>query len=217
MEVAARLRPGDDPDDVEAATKFALRSVARRHEVLSEEIVELGIQLERLVAEAAPGLVSLPAVGTHYAATLLVVAGDNPERLKSEASFASLCGASPVEASSGTVVRHQLNRDANHALHLICVMRMRVDERTRRYAAKRASEGKSKREIIRCLKRYAALEVYRKLKLTSELPSPPLLDIYKCLFIGLAREERERERVPRLGRRQCPPRRRRRRPCIPHE
>ena len=73
MEVAARLRPGDDPDDVEAATKFALRSVARRHEVLSEEIVELGIQLERLVAEAAPGLVSLPAVGTHYAATLLVV------------------------------------------------------------------------------------------------------------------------------------------------
>jgi transposase len=117
------------------------------------------------VAEAAPELISLPAVGTDHAATLLVVAGDNPERLKSEASFASLCGVSPVEASSGRVVRHRLNRggnrDANRALHLICVVRLRVDERTRRYAARRASEGKSKREIIRCLKRYVAREVYR--------------------------------------------------------
>ena len=88
------------------------------------------------MTEAAPELVSLPAVGTEHAAALLVVAGDNPERLGSEASFASLCGVSPVEASSGKVVRHRLNRggnrDANRALHLICVVRMRVDERTRR-------------------------------------------------------------------------------------
>jgi transposase len=77
--------------------------VARRHQALSEEIAELDAQLERLVAQAAPGFVSLPGVGTNHAATLLVLAGDNPERLKSEASFASLCGVSPVEASSGEV------------------------------------------------------------------------------------------------------------------
>jgi transposase len=163
--VATRFRLGGDPDDVEEATKFALRSVARRYRALSEEIADLDARLHRLVGEAAPELISLPAVGTDHAATLLVVAGDNPERLKSEASFASLCGVSPVEASSGRVVRHRLNRggnrDANRALHLICVVRLRVDERTRRYAARRASEGKSKREIIRCLKRYVAREVYR--------------------------------------------------------
>jgi transposase len=165
--VAARFRLGDDPEDVETATKFALRSVARRYRCLSEEIAGLDAQLGRLVAETAPELTSLPGIGTDHAAALLVVAGDNPERLGSEASFASLCGVSPVEASSGTVVRHRLNRggnrDANRALHLICVVRMRVDERTRAYLARRTSEGKSKREIMRCLKRYVAREVYRVL------------------------------------------------------
>ena len=107
--VAARFRPGGDPKDVGAATRFALRLVARRHETLSEEITELDVQLERLVIQAAPRLVSLPGVGTHHAATLFVLAWDNPERLRSEASFASLCGVSPVEASSGKVVRHRLN------------------------------------------------------------------------------------------------------------
>ena len=99
--VTARFRLGSDPTDVQAATKLALRSVARRHRQLSEEIAELDEQLDRLVAEVAPGLVSLPAIGANHAATLLIVAGDNPERLSSEASFASLCGASPIEASSG--------------------------------------------------------------------------------------------------------------------
>ena len=161
--VAARFRPGDDPEDVGEATRFALRSVARRYQYLSEEIAELDAQLGRLVSQTAPELTSLLGIGTDHAATLLIVAGDNPERLGSEASFASLCGVSPVEASSGKVVRHRLNRggnrDANRALHLICVVRMRVDERTRAYLARRASEGKSKREIIRCLKRYVAREV----------------------------------------------------------
>jgi len=164
---AARFRPGDDPEDVDEATRFALRSVVRRYQYLSEEIAKLDAQLCRLVAQTAPELTSLPGIGTDHAATLLAVAGDNPERLGTEASFASLCGVSPVEASSGKVVRHRLNRggnrDANRALHLICVVRMRVDERTRRYAARRASEGKSKKEIIRCLKRYVAREVYRVL------------------------------------------------------
>ncbi len=171
VSVAARMRPGQDLDDVETATKFALRSVARRYQVLSQEIAELDARLDRLVAEAAPELISLPAIGTDHAATLLLSVGDNPERLGSEASFASLCGVSPVEASSGKVVRHRLNRGGNRALHLICVVRMRVDERTRRYAARRASEGKSKKEIIRCLKRYVAREVYRIL-VSSVSPSP---------------------------------------------
>jgi transposase len=176
--VAARFRPGNDPEDVEAATRFAMRSVARRHRALSEEIAELDAHLHRLVAEGAPGLISLPAIGTHHAATLLVLAGDNPERLRSEASFASLCGVSPVEASSGKVVRHRLNRggnrDANRALHMICVVRMGSDERTRRYVARRTAEGKSKWEIMRCLKRYIAREVYRVLLSPAAAEPPPI-------------------------------------------
>ncbi len=124
------------------------------------------------VAEAAPELLALPAVGTDHAATLLVVAGDNPERLRSEASFASLCGVSPVEASSGKVVRYRLNRggnrDANRALHMICMVRMGSDRRTREYVARRTAEGKSKREILRCLKRYVARKVYRVLVVAVE-------------------------------------------------
>jgi transposase len=177
VSVAARFRPGDDPDDVGEATRLALRSMARRYQYLSEEIAELDAQLGRLVARTAPELTSLPGIGTDHAATLLAVAGDNPDRLGTEASFASLCGVSPVEASSGKVVRHRLNRggnhDANRALHLICVVRMRVDERTRRYAARRASEGKSKKEIIRCLKRYVAREVYRVLTTSVNFADSP--------------------------------------------
>jgi transposase len=180
----ARFRLGNDPDDVETATKFALRLVARRHEALSEEITELDVQLDRLVAEVAPELISLPAIGTHHAATLLVVAGDNPQRLRSEASFASLCGVSPIEASSGKVVRHRLNRggnrDANRALHMICVVRMGSDKRTRKYVARRIAEGKSKWEIMRCLKRYIAREVYRIL-LSSTTTKPPIKTTSRAL------------------------------------
>jgi transposase len=167
ISVAARFRLGDDPRDVPTATKFALRSVARRYEALSAEIAELEAHLDRLVAQVAPELVSLPGIGTDHAATLLMVAGDNPQRLRSEASFASLCGVSPIEASSGKIVRHRLNRggnrEANRALYMICLARMRRDRRTQEYVARRTAEGKSKREIIRCLKRYVAREVYRML------------------------------------------------------
>jgi transposase len=137
--VTARFRLGDGPDDVLGATKFALRSVARRYEGLSEEIAELEAHLDRLVAQAAPELVSLPGISTENAATLLIVAGDNPKRLGSEASFASLCGVAPIEASSGKVVRHRLNRggnrEANRALYMICLSRMRRDLRTQEYVA----------------------------------------------------------------------------------
>ncbi len=177
--VAARFRPGNNLEDVETATKFALRSVACRYGALSKEIARLDAQLDRLVARAAPQLVCAPAIGTNHAATLLVAAGDNPERLRSEASFASLCGVSPIEASSGRVVRHRLNRggnrDANRALHMICVARMRRDQRTREYVARRTAEGKSKLEIMRCLKRYIAREVYRGLvpAAGTSPPTPP--------------------------------------------
>jgi transposase len=167
VSVAARFRLGDGPTDVLTATKFALRSVARRYEALSREISELEAHLNRLVGQAAPEMVSLAGIGTDNAATLLIVAGDNPQRLGSEASFASLCGVSPIEASSGKVVRHRLNRggnrEANRALHMICLARMRRDPRTQEYVARRTAEGKSKREIIRCLKRYIAREAYRVL------------------------------------------------------
>ena len=176
VSVAARFRLGDAPRDVPAATRFALRSVARRYEALSEEISELEAHLDRLVAQAAPELVSLPGIGTDNAATLLIVAGDNPRRLGSEASFASLCGVAPIEASSGKVVRHRLNRggnrEANRALYMVCLSRMRRDHRTQEYVARRTAEGKSKREIIRCLKRYIAREIYRVLISCDALSSP---------------------------------------------
>jgi transposase len=172
VEKASRLRPGANPSNVEAATKFALRSVARRYQQLSEEISELDEQLDRLVTEVAPELVAVEGVGTDTAASLLIAAGDNPERLRDEAAFAHLCGAAPIPASSGQSVRHRLNRhgnrDANRALYVIAVCRMSRDERTRAYVAKRTAEGKSKKEIIRCLKRYIAREIYRIL---SSLPS----------------------------------------------
>ena len=178
VSVAARFRLADNPRDVPSATKFALRSVTRRYEALSEEIAELDAHLDRLVAQAAPELVSLPGIGTDSAATLLVVAGDNPQRLGSEASFASLCGVAPIEASSGKVVRHRLNRggnrQANRAQYMICLARMRRDPRTQEYVARRTTEGKSKREIIRCLKRYVAREVYRVLVTYGARSSPTM-------------------------------------------
>jgi transposase len=162
---ASLFRPGANPSNVEAATKFALRSVARRCERLSDEISELDEQLDRLVSEAAPELVAVEGVGTDTAAALLIAAGDNPERLRDEAAFAHLCGVAPIPASSGKTVRHRLNRhgnrDANRALYVIAVCRMSHDERTRTYVAKRTAEGRSKKEIIRCLKRYIAREIYR--------------------------------------------------------
>jgi transposase len=165
VEKASRLRPGATPSDVEEATKFALRSMARRYQHLSEEIGKLDEQLNRVVSQVAPELVAVEGIGTDTAASLLIAVGDNPERLKSEAAFAHLCGAAPIPASSGKTVRHRLNRhgnrDANRALYVIAVCRMSRDERTRTYVAKRTAEGKTKKEIIRCLKRYIAREIYR--------------------------------------------------------
>src|SRR3954449_2114283 len=151
----------------EQAAKAALRSLARRIAELDGEIELLDQQLAQLVAEAAPITLHRVAVGTGHAATLLVTAGQNIERLRHEAAFAALFAASPIPVSSGRTDRHRLNyggdRDANRALHMIAVCRLRHCERTRAYAARRTSEGKTKTEIIRCLKRYIARELYHAL------------------------------------------------------
>lgn len=148
----------------ESAFKQALKTLARRWLHLGDEIAESDLALSRLVPAAAPALVTMPGVGPEVAATLLIAAGDNRERLTSESSFAALCGVCPLPASSGKTHRHRLNRggnrQANRALWTIVMTRLRYDERTKRYAAKGSAEALSKREIIRCLKRYVAREVY---------------------------------------------------------
>jgi transposase len=159
-----RLRPGTALHDPAAATRHALRALARRHRQLTDEITDLNAQIEPLVTRAAPGLLALHGVGPETAAQLLTTAGDNPHRLRSEAAFAALCGASPVPASSGKTRRHRLNRggdrQANRALHVIAIARLRTDPQTRAYRDRRARQQLSSREITRCLKRYIAREVY---------------------------------------------------------
>jgi transposase len=166
VEMAARFRPGDSRDPVQA-TKTALRSIARRHQHLSGEIADLDEILDTLVAETAPNLVALNGVGTDTAGQLLVTAGDNPDRLRSDAAFSHLCGTSPIPASSGRNDRHRLNRGgdraANAALYRIVLCRLRWDPRTQAYMERRTKEGLSKTEIIRCLKRYIAREIYQEL------------------------------------------------------
>jgi transposase len=166
LETLTRMRPGSITTPM-AATKVALRELALRHRQLGAQIGRMDASLEDLVARAAPRLVALKGVGTDVAGQLLVTAGDNPERLRSESSFAHLCGAAPLPASSGKTVRHRLNRggdrQANQALWRIVMVRLSHDDRTRAYVARRTQEGRSKSEIIRCLKRYVAREVYASL------------------------------------------------------
>jgi transposase len=158
------------PDRADAATpataaKLALRSLARRHQQLSTEIADLDELLEPLVAAINPGLLDANGVGADTAGQLLVSAGENHDRLASEAAFAMLCGVAPIPASSGKTTRHRLNRggdrQANAALYRVVLCRLRWDPRTRDYMQRRTKEGMSKKEIIRCLKRYVARELYQ--------------------------------------------------------
>jgi len=134
---------------------------------LEEEIARLDELLSELVADVAPQLLELYGVGIDTDAVLLAVAGDNAERVRSEAAFARLCGVAPLPASSGKTNRHRLsragNRQANQALWRIVMTRMALDPRTKDYVERRTKEGLSKREVIRVLKRYVAREVYRHL------------------------------------------------------
>jgi transposase len=136
--------------------------MARRCQVLAEEIAEADVELKALVAHTAPKLVEQFGVGPEVAGQLLITAGDNPDRLRSEASFAALCGVNPLPASSGRTDKHRLNRGgdraANSALYTVVMVRMRFHEPTRAYVVRRTAEGLKKRDIMRCLKRYLARE-----------------------------------------------------------
>ena len=163
----AGFRPGDVVTPT-AAARLALRSIARRHRQLAAELKVINAELTRITAGIAPALLQAYCVGPDSAAALLITAGDNPERLKSESAFAALCGVSPIPASSGKTNRHRLNRGgdrrANSALHRVVIVRLRHDERTRKYMARRMAEGMTKMQVIRCLKRYVAREVYAILR-----------------------------------------------------
>lgn len=159
-----RRRPDASRTDPLEATKRALRVLARRWLALAAEAAELDAEIAALTAVAAPRLLARPGVGPHCAAALLMAAGDNPERLASDAALAALCGVSPLEASSGRTVRHRLNRggdrQANSALWVIAIVRLRSDARTQAYAERRRGEGRSLKEIVRCLKRYLVRELH---------------------------------------------------------
>ncbi|SDZ04208.1 Transposase IS116/IS110/IS902 family protein [Micromonospora pattaloongensis] len=151
----------------EHATTAALVGLARRVTALTEEITTLDRQMTPIVEKVAPRTTALFGVGPDVAAQLLTTAGDNPDRLHSEAALAHLCGAAPIPASSGRVRRHRLHRGgdrgANHALHTIALCRMRYDQRTRAYIDRRTTEGLTKPELLRCLKRYIVRDVYTAL------------------------------------------------------
>jgi transposase len=174
VRAAAGLIPGKITSPL-AAAMLALHTLANRHQALSAEITTLTTELDRLTAKAAPKLMALFGVGQDSAGALLVAAGDNPERLRSEAAFSMLCGSSPIEASSGKTTRHRLNRggdrQANAALYRIVLVRLCYDQQTKDYMARRIKEGKSKKEVIRCLKRYVAREVFAVLREVCESDS----------------------------------------------
>lgn len=160
----ARRFADTHPDSIERETRFALRELSRRIEFLNDQNQRLETRINTLVAAHAPALLGLFGVGPHAAARLLAAAGDNPQRLRSEAAFAKLCGVCPLPASSGKTTRHRLNRGgdrrANNALFTIVLVRMRYHQPTRAYVERRTAEGKTRKEIMRCLKRYVAREVF---------------------------------------------------------
>lgn len=168
-----RPAPGVDPD---AVSRQTLKRLAIRHTLLRDELAIIDAHLDALIRSVNPALLALSGVGVVVAATLLSAAGDNPERLTSKAAFASLCGAAPIPASSGQRIRHRLsrggNRQANSALHRIVLLRMRHREpRTVEYFDRRRAEGLSDRDIIRCLKRHIANEIFHTL--THPMPATP--------------------------------------------
>jgi transposase len=153
------------PTSAPTAATYTLRLLAQRIQHLTTEIHALTTHITAAITRHSPQLLDRYGVGPDTAAALLITAGDNPDRLHSEASFAALCGVSPIEASSGKTQRRRLNRggdrQANSALHTVVLARLRWDPRTRGYVARRQAEGKTSREAIRCLKRYVAREIHQ--------------------------------------------------------
>jgi len=162
----AGFRPGDIQNTL-ASAKAAMRALARRWLWLHEAITTHDKELERLVGERAPELLASHGIATLTVAEMLILVGDDPTRIRSEAAFAKLCGVCPIPASSGKTHRFRLNRggnrQANAALYRVAIVRMRSHEPTLAYVRKRTKDGKSKSEIIRCLKRYIIREIYGQL------------------------------------------------------
>jgi transposase len=163
LRTAAACRPASRTD-VTSANRLALKTLARRAIALAEEIRTLDELLAPLVAQTAPEMVERVGVGTDTAGALLVAAGENSSRIHNERSFARLCGAAPLDASSGKQQRHRLSRSgdrqANSALWRIVITRLSYDATTRHDLQRRCAEGKTKTEAIRCLNRYVARELY---------------------------------------------------------
>ena len=154
-------------DSPAASVRHALRALARRCRYLSAEIATHAAALDQLTAAAVPTLRAAFGIGPDVAAEMVIVAGDNPERIRSEAAFAKLCGVCPIPASSGMTNRHRLfrggHRQANAAIHRVAMVRRRWHAPTMTYVARRTAEGLTKRDILRCLKRFVAREIYRAL------------------------------------------------------
>jgi transposase len=162
---AANMRPHKGSDPIIYQTNLVIRNLARRVKSLHAEMRVIDETLRSLIEETAPGLVALHGVGTDTAASLLVTAGDNPDRIHNERSWAHLCGVTPIPASSGKTIRHRLNRggdrQANAALYRIVLTRMSSHDETRRYVKRRRQEGLNTAEIMRCLKRYVARQTFK--------------------------------------------------------
>jgi transposase len=165
VDACTRMRVTSSHTVAEQGIRTALRSLAKRHQRDTVDIDELTNQIAVLVTEIAPTLCALKGVGPIVAANLLICAGDNPDRLGTDAAFAAVCGVSPVDTSSGLQTHHRLNRggnrQANSALWSITMNRMSNDQRTRDYVQRRTADGLGKRSIMRCLKRYIARETHK--------------------------------------------------------
>ncbi len=165
---AARMRPRKGSDPVTYTTYVVIRSLARRIKDLNDEMHTIDDALRGLIDQTAPSLLECYGIGAATAATLLITAGDNPDRLHTERSWAHLCGVSPVPAGSGKTsgrvrLNHGGDRQANAALYQIVLTRMSSDSETRNYVRRRRAEGLSTREIMRCLKRYVARQTFKHL------------------------------------------------------
>ena len=203
---AAGLRPGPI-DTPTASAKHTLRALARRWMALTEEIAIHDQHLARLTTETSPTLREGFGVGAHTAAELLIIFGDNPDRIRSDAAFAKLCGACPIPASSGmTPGRHRLNRGghrhANAALYRAVIVRMRFHQPTRDYVARRTADGRTKREIIRCLKRFLARDLPTRHDRLPHTPSrhPPRRPLRRGVQAAIASEDTHTVTSPRRTR-----------------